>query len=618
MKQNPIYYNWTVFLLAFMTGACGMAYEYTFAKLASDLLGNTVHEWALTIAVMLFAMGIGADMQKRIPDKAIFSRFIIIEILLSLLGGWGGFILLEVFVLKRLHFTFVQMLMHFTIGLMIGMEIPLLIRMNARFKKKLGANLGQILRLDYWGGFIGALVWIYALVYWLPTTLAAAFLISICNISTVAIALFLYRHSETERKIIYLSLAAIFLSIASFLYGIFGINHWTLTLEQRLFTDAVIFRKTTPYQNIVLTESKQGDLRMYLNGHLQFSSRDEHIYHEMLTHPALFLIHAQKHPSVQSQSPPAVAENLIASKKNTRKNVLVLGGGDGLAVRELLKYPTIDNIVLVDIDADLIDLAQTHPNLTTLNQNSLNHSKIQIFKHTFNPLNPEPTLTELPQIDRSTLPHRTTGNQQIYLYTLDAYAFLKLLSSDTFTHKYTFDLIIADFPDPTKIELAKLYSLSFYTYLYNVLAADGVFVQQASSPYYAKNTFAIIGATIEAAGFAPIPLHTWIPSFGDWGWYIARKASYQNADHLHNHLYNDFTPLVTTRFLDEIAMKRALLFSKDDPSLDKIPHINNAAKNHPTPPNRFHPNHSSTKPPINTLLNHLAYKTYRSELRRFQ
>ena len=114
--------------------------------------------------------------------------------------------------------------------------------------------------------------------------------------------------------------------------------------EDNIYADEIIFSRDTRYQHIVLTAWKD-DLRLFLNSHLQFSSRDEYRYHEALVHPGL------------------------AARAGARR-VLVLGGGDGLAVREILKYPQIESITLVDLDPEMTQLFSTHPLLTALNSAS--------------------------------------------------------------------------------------------------------------------------------------------------------------------------------------------------------------------------------------------------------
>src|SRR6202043_2140710 len=122
--------------------------------------------------------------------------------------------------------------------------------------------------------------------------------------------------------------------------------------DTNLYADEVIFNKTTRYQRIVLTKWKD-DLRLFLNSHLQFSSRDEYRYHEALVHPGL------------------------AALPGARR-VLVLGGGGGLAVREILKYPDVQSVTLVDLDSEMTTLFSKHPVLPELNQHPLTAPRVHV------------------------------------------------------------------------------------------------------------------------------------------------------------------------------------------------------------------------------------------------
>ena len=171
--------------------------------------------------------------------------------------------------------------------------------------------------------------------------------------------------------------------------------------DNSFYADEVIFSRNTPYQRIVLTKWKD-DLRLFLNSHLQFSSRDEYRYHEALVHPGLAAL-----PGAH--------------------RVLVLGGGDGLAVREILKYPSVQSITLVDLDPEMTHLFSTHPVMSALNQHSLT-------------------------------------NPRVHVINTDAFRWL-----DTNTEQY--DFIVADFPDPTSYALGKLFTTAFYRLAAKHLAA---------------------------------------------------------------------------------------------------------------------------------------------------
>ena len=223
--------------------------------------------------------------------------------------------------------------------------------------------------------------------------------------------------------------------------------------EGATFQDAIIYSKSTPYQRIVLTRNNR-ELRLYLNGNLQFSSADEYRYHEALVHPAM-----QARP--------------------TARRVLVLGGGDGLAVRELLKYPAIQQIRLVDLDPAMTSLFRHNPVLVRLNQRSLLSPRVEIINK-------------------------------------DAFTWIR---EDT----ARYDVMIVDFPDPSNYSIGKLYSTTFYTELEKRLAPDGIIVVQSTSPYVARKSFWCVRNTLVAVGFQTIPYHAYVPSFGEWGYVLALR-----------------------------------------------------------------------------------------------
>ena len=349
VKSDLSFGRTAIYIITFLMGGCGIAYEYTFSKIASDLLGNSVQQWAVIIGLMMFCMGIGSDIQKYIKDKHIFDSFIFFEILLSLIGGFGPILLLFIFGAGRDNFALAQYGLSTVAGILIGLEIPVLARINERYTPQLRLNIGGILRMDYIGAFLGALAWIFVLTRFF-TIIQTGFIIGIINNIVAGIAL-LYFVKNASKKFILAGSAMV--SVAALGYGFCNAPAWTAYAEQRLFLDPIVYSKTTVYQHIVLTQHFSGDIACYINGHLQFHSNDEYIYHEVLVHPAMHV--AQQ-----------------------RKRILVLGGGDGLAVREVLKYKEVKSITLVDIDPEMTDIATNNPYLSSLNKGSLQNARVGI------------------------------------------------------------------------------------------------------------------------------------------------------------------------------------------------------------------------------------------------
>jgi spermidine synthase len=219
----------------------------------------------------------------------------------------------------------------------------------------------------------------------------------------------------------------------------------------------VVLSRTTPYQRIVLTAWKD-DLRLFLNSHLQFSSKDEYRYHEALVHPGL------------SAQPDA-------------RRVLVLGGGDGLAVREILKHAGIERVTLVDLDPEMTRLFSTHPELRRLNHDSL--------------LDP-----------------------RVHVVNADAFVWLQVPADDLY------DFAVVDFPDPSSYSIGKLYTTAFYAALRRHVVPDGRFVVQSTSPLFARKSFWCIAQTIEASGLIAAPYHVYVPAFGEWGFVIGTPTAF--------------------------------------------------------------------------------------------
>jgi len=522
--MNPSLYRIIVYIITFLMGGIGIAYEYTLSKVASDLLGNTMMQWAIIIGVMMLCMGIGSDIQKHIPDKDILSRFIWYEILLGILGGFGPVFLIWIFGVSRDHFALVHYTLSVLIGLLIGIEIPVLARINEKYTPLLRINLGGILRMDYIGAFVGALAWIFVLtrIYSLTET---AFFLGFLNIS-VAMLAYLFLLKDKGKAVI--AGIGIILSLTSVSVGGILAPKWTRYAEQHLFRDKIIFTATTQYQHIVMTRKTDGTIFCYINGNLQFSSIDEHWYHEHLVHTAMHVA-------------------------PVRRNVLVLGGGDGLAVREILKYSDVSQVTVVDIDPVMTDLATNNQYLRALNGGAFSDSRVRsISNRAITPGKPIPVMIRdrryfnAAQVDTAA---------RVHIFNMDAAQYVAQAPG-------VYDVIIIDFPDPAHIDVAKLYSKSFYTNIRAKLARDGIFVQQSSSPVYAKEAFLCIGRTMRAADLTVAPFHDNIPTFGEWGWWIGGASPAIQKLPLNSRVEALDTLRVTTEYLSPAVIKSSFVFGK--------------------------------------------------------
>jgi spermidine synthase len=547
-----------LYLSMFVMGGCGLAYEYTLSKLSSDLLGNSARQWAIIIGVMMFFMGVGADLQKYLRARNLIDKLIVAEIALGLIGGFGPVLLLYTYVAYLEAYVAVQYLLIAAIGLLIGIEIPLLMRINAGLPSPAAApggaapqlsiqegaalesadaaedralrfNLGGILKMDYIGALAGALAWTFVLPR-LYTMTTGAFVLGLLNLLAAATALVYFRRRAAHPAALAAAVAA---GVAALVVGLLAGDGWASAAEQRLYRDRVVQVETTPFQHIVVTRSAAGETALYLNGHLQLHSSDEHIYHENLVHPAMSIA---PHP----------------------RRVLILGGGDGLALREVLRYGAVESVTLVDIDPAMTQLAAENPYLTALNEGSLRDARVRVADHDAvsqgAPLPPfEGGLA--PATSRRDPAPAAESLPRIHVLNMDA---VKLLESAP----GLYDAIIVDFPDPNAADLSKLYTREVYGMVRAKLSAEGVMAVQSTSPSRAREAFLCIGRTLRAAGLAAVPYRDYVPSFGEWGWWIAVRDDRTDERTLRDALAN-LSPLeVPTRHITAETIGASLVFGK--------------------------------------------------------
>ena len=433
-------------LSVFVIATCGLIYELIAGTLASYLLGDSITQFSTIIGTYLFAMGIGSWFSKYL-DGNLLKWFIRIEILVGLVGGCSAPVLFAIFEhvesFRLILYAFVGMT-----GVLVGLEIPLLMRIlknNFEFKDL----VSNIFTFDYIGGLLASLIFPLVLVPYMGLIRTSLFF-GLMNIIVALLLLYKFKETRGYRRHF---LVIIIISILVFIVGFAYAERIMAYSESMTFQDKVIYSKSTVYQRIVITKNNR-ELRLFLNGNLQFSSADEYRYHEALIHPAMqALPHA--------------------------RNAMVLGGGDGLAVRELLKYPQLQSIKLIDLDPGMTSLFTHNQMLAQLNNHSLSSPRVKVIN-------------------------------------TDAYNWVR---NDT----TRYDCIIIDFPDPGNYSVGKLYTNSFYKEIYRLLSDDGVVVVQSTSPYIGRRSFWCIDHTIASVGFLTMPYHTYVPSFGEWGYVMATK-----------------------------------------------------------------------------------------------
>lgn len=470
----------------FIVASSGLAYELVSAALASYLLGDSVLQFSSVIGCYLFAMGVGSHLSRFVGDAALLRVFVEVELLIALAGGLSASLLFVVYGTPGLPFRTLLYALVFCIGVLVGSEIPLVMRLLDARKRDTGLALGdmlsRVLTFDYLGALIVSLLFPLLLAPWLGMA-RTALVFGLLNVLVALYTVHAFRAELATRRSLLVRAVLVLAVLAAAMAGSERLTGWS---EQRLYGDSIVHAQTTPYQRIVLTRWRD-DLRLYLNGELQFSSRDEYRYHEALVHPAM-------HGSGRA------------------RKVLILGGGDGLAAREILRYAEISAITLVDLDPAVTDLFARQPDLAALNGGALSDPRVQVIN-------------------------------------ADAGVWLEGSSE-------VFDTIIIDLPDPTSFALGKLYSVPFYRLLARHLSENGLVAIQSTSPYYAPHAYWCIAASLRAAGLSTWPYHVYVPSFGEWGFVLAGHR----ADFAPAHDYR--LPL---RYLDKTTSAAMFTFAPDMP-----------------------------------------------------
>lgn len=464
----------------FVVGFCTIIYELLIGSISSYFIGDSIRQFSITIGLTMTAMGIGT-LISRFFSKNLIYWFILVELLIAVIGGLSVPILYWVYAIQFFYYP-IMCLLIIAIGTLIGLEIPLLTRIMEEYFQ-LKENISNVLSLDYLGAFLASLAFPFILLPLLGifnTSLSTGLLNLLIGILTFV----WFKDKLTFKRKHMLKIQS--LSIFILLIGcILFSKEISFYLENSMYDDRVVFSKQTKYQKLVITKNKE-DVRLFIDGNVQFSTIDEYRYHEPLIH---------------------IPMNLVRH----RENVLILGGGDGLAARELLKYDDVKHITVVDLDKEMTDLAISNKVMSTLNENSFVNDKVTI-------------------------------------YNDDAFKFLE-------NSKDYYDVIIIDLPDPNNSSLARLYSKEFYKVIHQKLAKDGVAVTQATSPFFSPEAYWCIKESMQSAGFKYVkPYHSYVPSFGDWGFMLASN---------HNIDESNIDIQVPTRYIEKDSVKEFFYIPKD-------------------------------------------------------
>jgi spermidine synthase len=485
--------NRVLVLSVFIVASCGLAYELIAGALSSYLLGDSILQFSSIIGCYLFAMGVGSHFAQYVRDEDALTRFVDIELLVGLLGGLSAAALFLIFAWLSAPFRTALYALIFALGVLVGMEIPLVMRILNNRQAEFKELVSRVLTFDYLGALVVSLLFPLVLAPKLGLS-RTAFLFGMLNIGVALWTTHCFR-DEIRNAQGRLFGAALALGLLG--CGMLVGEQLTYLAERGLYGDEVVYSRTTPYQRLVVTRWKN-DLRLYINGNLQFSSRDEYRYHEALVHPLM-----QALPWARS--------------------VLILGGGDGLALREILRYRNIRQVTLVDLDKEMTTLFSHSGPLVALNKGSFADPRVQVVNE-------------------------------------DAGRWLE-------ENAQVFDAVIVDFPDPSNFGLGKLYSVPLYRLLAKHVSEHGYTVIQSTSPYFAPRSYWSINATLREAGLHTWPYHLYVPSFGEWGFVLAGKRA-------------DFTPpqhyALAMRYLNADTTHEMFTFPPDmQPVKVEANHLNN-------------------------------------------
>jgi spermidine synthase len=442
-----------LYINVFVVAICGLVYELLAGTMGSYLLGDSVTQFSLVIGLYLSAMGVGAWLSRRLENE-LAKRFLEIELAVAVVGGFATPVLFVAFGSVE-HFQLVLLAFVFAIGTLVGLEIPLLMRLlegQVAFKD----IVSRVLTFDYIGALAAAMMFPLVLVPHLGLV-RSSLLMGAANAAVALWGTWLLAPRLGKKAVVSVRVRGMLVMLAM-IVGIGMADVFTTWAEDEMYADPIVYTHSSSYQRIVVTQNRAG-FQLFLNGNLQFSSADEYRYHESLVHPAM----------VAADAPP--------------RRVLVLGGGDGLALREILAHPSVEEVTVVDLDPAMTGLAKKFPALATLNRSAFEDKRVTIVND-------------------------------------DASVWIDAQTSQ-------WDAIIVDFPDPNTYQLGKLYTKAFYRRLLARLSPGGAVGVQATSPLFARKSYWCIIETMRAGGFVVKPYQVPVPSFGVWGYALARRVPFE-------------------------------------------------------------------------------------------
>ncbi|MER5773049.1 polyamine aminopropyltransferase [Streptomyces sp. NPDC002039] len=426
-----------VLATVFVCAACGLVYELELLALGSYLIGDSVTQASIVLSVMVFAMGVGSLLAKRLRRRPAFG-FGAIEAALALIGGLSAMALYASFAwLGESRPALVAF--SFTIGVLIGAEIPLLMVLIQRIRRQdAGGAVADLFAADYVGALVGGLAFPFLLLPLLGQLTGALLTGTVNTLAGGGLVLWLFRH-DLSRRSRWLLIGANVTVVAVLASATVLADDFERVARRAVYGGEVRVAVQTGVQELVLTGPRTGSPRsldLYLDGRLRVSGYDEYRYHEALVHPAMTGPHTR---------------------------VLVLGGGDGLAAREVLRYPDVASVTVVELDPGVVRLARTDPMLSRLNA-------------------------------------RAYADPRLGVVTQDAFRWLRGRGG-----RDRFDVIVSDLPDPGITPSTKLYSQEFYGLAVRALSPGGRIAVHAGPLAGRPRTYWTVETTLRAAGLRTAP-----------------------------------------------------------------------------------------------------------------
>ena len=462
-----------ILISSLVFGFSAIAHENNLAASASILAGNSATRYSMVIGLTLGGLGFGGLLQAAFRNERLVDQFLNAELLLTVVSGFSG--ILAFLAYSRLPFDYVAAIyvLAFLISTLVGIEDAVLLRLAARAGGELKYAIGLTLFMAHVGGMAAGYYYGKQL---LPQhgPISAAILLGLADAAIVLVNLVFFWRQLALRLVKLLALVTVAGGLLAAQANAAPIYQY---LNQTLYEEKIEAQWSNEYGTKTLT-CWRDQCYFYINGALQFASKDEHVYHELLVAPAM----------------------LLAEERTNRPlNVLIAGGGDGLAAREALKYD-VERLVLVDLDPQMTgEVALTRP-VVDYNQGSLRDPRVEIV-------------------------------------TADAFSWIVQDSKPWLAERGVpyFDVVIFDLVDPS-LDAAKLYNVEVYKRCFGerqgegLLATGGILVTQSVSPWHTPRTFWTIHTTLRAAAPYVTPYRYAIPSFGDWGFNLASDRPFEPRD----------------------------------------------------------------------------------------